>query len=609
MLGTLAIAIPVKAQDTTIEVVPNYLEFGPEDCIGQTFTITVEIHDVTDLYGVDIQFGWDPNWVGYVSHEKHIPVEDYPDGILHEPTVPVKDNVDETGGLEDEGAAPGTLYWLAEASMSPAEPFSGSGIAFHMTFVIKNQPLEPEPDQVVWLNITSATLAKYGGGEIPYTVVNGKVVIKAKPFEYPPEPLLKVLPEEVKDLPACNNFDIDILLAAWNETAGEIVDLDPLWDVAGFDIILTFDPTLIEGVSISIDPDGWFASFWPNGIFVVKEEINNTAGTIWIAFLGLPDAGGAHTAPYGRGTIARITFHTIFDSETYPPPSCGLDLGPVTVAGFPHPERPQWPWENKDTAVPLPYFVQNGTYTAYFKPPGAWIDIYTQWPSDFNGKGPNQPSDMFWPQQEVILYAYVTYNFWPEQNKDVSFEIRDPHGTIWAVLCNRTNSDGIAYVRVRLPWPCDDPEYYLGEWFVIGTVDVAGKVVNDTLTFKYDYRVRIWSTTADKDSYKHCEDIVITISFGTQSMQTFDALFTVTVVDETGVPFAYAWTWKTVGGAAYCTYADDTVTLTVHVPKFARAGVATIYVSVLSELPSAGGVQYYPTRAPESIITVGIEAA
>ena len=609
LASAMAFIRPAKSQATSIVVNPSYLEFGPGPCVGTTFTVTVEIHDVTNLYGVDIQFGWDEAWLGYVNHQKHIPVEDYPDGILHEPTIPVKDDVFE--GSPDPLADPNSDYWLSEASMSPAPAFDGSGIAFEMTFVIKQQPLEPEPDKVLTLNITVATLADVNGQPILYTEVDGTVVIKAKPFEYPPAPLLKVLPEEVSDLPACNNFDVDILLAAWNETTSSIVDLDPLWDVAGFDIMFNFDPTLIEGVTVTIDPAGWFASFWPNGIFIVKQDIDNVAGTVWIAFLGLPDAGGIHTPPSGQGIIATITFHTIYDSESYPPPSCGLTLDPTTIAGFPHPERPQAPWNGSESAPPLPHFVQNGLYTAYFKPPGAWIDIYTQYPDGFNGKGPNEPSDMFWPQKAVIIYAYVTYNFWPEQNKDVAFEVRDPHGELWGFFYNRTDENGLAWVIIRLPWPCDDPEYYLGEWTVIATVDVACKVVNDTLTFKYDYHVRVWKTTIDKESYKHCETITINITFGTYSMQQFDVLFTATAVDETGVPFGYDWTWVTVGWGddVYCMYWNSSIILTIHVPKFARAGSATIYIGVLHDFPSSGGDAVYPTREPETIVTFGIEAA
>jgi len=261
----------------------------------------------------------------------------------------------------------------------------------------------------------------------------------------------------------------------------------------------------------------------------------------------------------------------------------------VNVAGFPHPERDYCPWHNKEYSVPLPHVVANGEYVAPFKPLGGFIDVYTQYPDPYGGQGKDRPSDMFWPQKEVILYANVTYAGWPEQNKDVAFEVKDPHGTPWGVWYNRTNAVGVAFVRVRLPWPCDDPEYYFGVWKVWATVDVACVIINDTLEFKYDYKVHIWNVTTDKDEYKHCEDIVITINYGSYAMQNYNITFTVTAVDASGVPFGFNYLEVTIGGAIWCQYKDGTIELTVHVEKWARPPIGTIYVGALNGFPQNGG--------------------
>ncbi|MDH5448123.1 MAG: cohesin domain-containing protein [Candidatus Bathyarchaeota archaeon] len=261
----------------------------------------------------------------------------------------------------------------------------------------------------------------------------------------------------------------------------------------------------------------------------------------------------------------------------------------VGIAGFPHPERGWCPWHYSDSAVPLPHVVKDGVFESFFKPPGAWIDIFTDYPAPYGGQGPNVPSDMYWPQKGFYLYAYVTYNFWPEQNKDVAFEIKDPQHNVWAIEYARTNSTGYAWVFIRLPWPCDNPESYFGEWTIVGTVDVACLVVEDIMPFKYDYLVNLWDVTTDKDTYAHCEDIKVTVDFGSYAMQYYNVLITVTIVDETGVPFAFAYVWVVIGGAEYCTYNNDQVILTVHVEKFARAGVAKILVGALSDFPQEGG--------------------
>ena len=615
LASTLAIVMPraeAQQQKPKVIVIPQLLEFGPTPCVDQEFTVTVEVWNVTNLYGVDIQFGWDEEWIGYVSHHKHIPrgtgAGQWPDGILYPPTVGVKDDVSE--GVPMPGADPNSDYWLAEASMAPAAPFTGSGVAFDITFKIKKQPMPGEPDKVLCLNITTVTLADNLGNPIDCDVFDGTVIIHARPLIYPPAPKLSVLPSKVENIKMDQTFVENVFLHAWNETSQQVVDLDPFWDVAGFDFHITFDPTLIVADSVTIDPDNWFAGFWPNGIFTVKAEIDNVAGTIWIAFLGIPGDDGTHTPPSGQGRIVSVTFRAVYESATYPPPSCLINIVNSTVAGFPHPERAYPPWSGSDSAVPLDHFINSATYKAYFKPPGAWIDIYTVYPDGtIFGVGPNEPGDMYWPQKEVVVKANVTYNFWPEQNKDVAFQIIDPHGEIWGIICNRTDQYGVAVIRFRLPWPCDDPEYWFGVWKIVATVDVACKVVNDTLQFKYDYHVRVWKTTVDKDAYNHCETITVTIDLGTVSRQTFNVLITVTAVDETGVPFGFDYTWVTVGGAEWCTYANTTVTLSIHVPKFARAGVGTIYVQVLHNWPTNGGDSIYPTREPETIVHFGINAA
>jgi hypothetical protein len=279
----------------------------------------------------------------------------------------------------------------------------------------------------------------------------------------------------------------------------------------------------------------------------------------------------------------------------------------VQVAGFPQPGADYCPWHKKPYSVPLPHVVQNGVYTAPYKALGGFIDVYVcpnviPWP--FNGAGKDKPADMRWPQKDLCLCANVTYAGWPEQNKDVAFEIKFPNGTAYVVMYNRTNDVGVACVRVRLPWPCDDPEAIIGKWKVWATVDVACVVVNDTMEFKYDYKVNIWNVSADKDEYKHSEDITVTVDYGTYSMQEFNITFTLTVTDASGVPIGFDYLEVTVGGAVWCTYANGTLTLTVNVPKWARPPLGTIYVGALSDFPQNGG----SAETPVYVINIAILA-
>ncbi|MCK4477559.1 hypothetical protein KAU88_03400 [Candidatus Bathyarchaeota archaeon] len=64
----------------------------------KNFTIALKISNVTDLKGLDIQLSWNASILNYTNHVVKIPVEDYTDGILHEPIMQVKNEVNATAG-------------------------------------------------------------------------------------------------------------------------------------------------------------------------------------------------------------------------------------------------------------------------------------------------------------------------------------------------------------------------------------------------------------------------------------------------------------------------------------------------------------------------------
>lgn len=125
---------------------------------------------------------------------------------------------------------------------------------------------------------------------------------------------------------------------------------------------------------------------------------------------------------------------------------------------------------------------------------GRNIDLFTQ-KAPFDGKGPNQPSDAFQPQELVILYALVTYNEGPAAGKLVAFQVNGPADALQNItICavSQTNEDGIAEWSFRIPWPAENAEEIVfGQKYAIATVDIAEIVVNDTLTFQVGWTVRI----------------------------------------------------------------------------------------------------------------------
>lgn len=84
------------------------------------------------LYALDVRLSWDPAILEYVSRKVTIPVESYPGGVLHRPTMPVFDTVDPDAGT----------YRLGRSSYAPAKGFNApnaNATVFTMTFNVKKQ--------------------------------------------------------------------------------------------------------------------------------------------------------------------------------------------------------------------------------------------------------------------------------------------------------------------------------------------------------------------------------------------------------------------------------------------------------------------------------------
>jgi hypothetical protein len=108
----------------TVRVVPSNIT-NPALSPSSTFTVAVEILNVSDLRGFDIQLHWDPSILNYTTHVAKVPVETYPDGVLHAQVLGAKNDVNLTVGT----------YWIAFATIA-GPSFNGTGIVFEMTFTV-----------------------------------------------------------------------------------------------------------------------------------------------------------------------------------------------------------------------------------------------------------------------------------------------------------------------------------------------------------------------------------------------------------------------------------------------------------------------------------------
>jgi hypothetical protein len=229
---------------------------------------------------------------------------------------------------------------------------------------------------------------------------------------------------------------------------------------------------------------------------------------------------------------------------------------------------------------------------------GADIDVFT----DRGGEGKLGPypfgwSDAYGPQEEVHVCAKVTYNGEPVEYKPVAFEIIDPNGKTRDYRSNFTDANGITCVTFRIPWEGSNAKDLFGNWSIVGTVDVAGAVVSDTVMFKFGWILEIRGITVIGSPLHKGETMTIDVDIKSISMNPKDTFITVVAYDECGVPIGLAKSDFTVDP-------EDGLAqgFTITIPRWAFVGTGTIYVNLFTAAPSAGGVPYCPEKTAIFII-------
>ncbi len=382
-------------------------------------------------------------------------------------------------------------------------------------------------------------------------------------------------------------FEIDIKLQ----------DVDAAWHLVGFQFKLHYNTTLLEVLEVK---NGTFLEAYagpPNeGVFyikIVEDDYVMVGGMILPNSTTFPPTWYP-PFPSGEGVIATIKFKAILQGMFPVVLGDWLDLDDAfNMAG-----------DETGESIPVTTPARDAWYEIKAKVLGRMIDVYmgsdgyvdyppTPYPDPYGGQGLNETADLVYPQKKIWLWANVSYNEWPEQQKVVTFEVRDPQGELVIILSAETDENGTAFVDFRIPWP----EYrwaLCGVFTVVASVDIASQTVKDWLWFHYDWVVRWVSVTTDKAEYKHCEYINITVNFKSKAILTYPVVITIVLKDELQYPFGMKIIRTEVGGAEWCHYANYTVSVKVHVHKHVRAGTATIHVNALSELPWFCGAAWTP---------------
>jgi hypothetical protein len=128
-------------------------------------------YSLGNLFGLDVSLRWDPTILQYINHTVKIPVEDYGDGILHEPIFDYREELNPLTGA----------YRVAKTSMGQVSAFNSpnrNATIFNMTFLAKENTSSS-------LNISDSKLAvptPFPGladvfRNIPHRVLNSKIEV------------------------------------------------------------------------------------------------------------------------------------------------------------------------------------------------------------------------------------------------------------------------------------------------------------------------------------------------------------------------------------------------------------------------------------------------
>ena len=534
-----------------------------------------------------------------------------------------------------------SVQYMVAAASAGAAWYGDDGIIAVIEFEIVNGPsaILSQPDFLATFLQYSAIARDSTNAIINTDVQDATLQLLATPYSYPPRPKLFVKTSgpgtqgdasQYVALAMGETFNVSVMIG--NELGG---GCSSFWDVAGFDINFTYDPTLIlltnlyQGNFLGTNVAGWNVTALNTG----------TPGMVWMVQTKLPP----DTPSGGTDSLFTMKFQVI-NVPFGAPLGCDLAIASSNLASWAHPGRPYGPWFGSDYAVSMPYNVplyghvrSNGHYTSPFIFPGPAIDLYDQYPYPYGGQGLNQHSDSFAPQELVCLFAKVTFAGDRITNKLVVFEVFDALGHKITLLQNYTDQNGIATVCFRLPmydsqagsW---DPAIF-GWWYVVATVSVDQVTVNDTMWFEVGWLVQVLTVVANNAPYfKYIDMMNFTAIILTIHEQPITALFSVDAYDVMGYPIGEAFAYWTVNATRVAgipgnttkgvyEWGDQVITsvdlppyvhevtpitdivplpttpprsIMIAIPTWARVGGETVIGYALTDFPAVGGTPLGP---------------
>jgi parallel beta-helix repeat protein len=228
------------------------------------------------------------------------------------------------------------------------------------------------------------------------------------------------------------------------------------------------------------------------------------------------------------------------------------------------------------------------------------IDVYTQ-KEPYSGKGPNMPSDAFAPEEQVILYAHVTFNDEPVAGKIVNFYVFEPNETEpFLYRTNTTDTNGLTHVDFRIG---NEPPF--GTYKVVANVEVSQTIAEDTLTFKVGWIIEILKVeTTDKNgnpqiAFRKGEEIYFNLIVQNIAFLPKNATLTIVVYDETETPIGVGDSQLEIASG----WSELNLLFTLQIPRWSAIGSAKGFACAFTNWLWENGTAYCPEVTASLVIS------
>jgi hypothetical protein len=597
-----------------LAVEPNYVS---AEEVGDEVVVNVTIHDVTEEWRL-VGFEWKLRFNTSILDVASVTEGDY---LASEAEKASAETGDDYGTYfhaipEADYVISFSLYFKTPW---PPELFPGhfeeGGTLATIVFSATYKPTLVDMVASSDLTLADVLLVDVDANEVPYErLEHGFYTIAVAP-----PPWLSVEPKEYLAEELGEQFDLNVF----------INELEATWMMVGAEFKVRYNTTLLSVVNIT---EGGFMEFFAGlagtDIFF-QAYVEEDYGLIGIMILPLDNGTWPGPFPdtedYGApGDFAALTFEAIFQHEELDLSSI-IWLDEIVLANT---KADLIPYDAEKTAPEglCEYTITRAIPPFVFE---GMIDLMTQYPDPWNGRGIGAASDAFPPQGVAELRATVTYRGDVVPGKPVSYAVTSPSGAVF-YSTNFTQADGTAVFEYSIP----SSEQHFGLWTVRASVDLAGTVVSDTLYFLMGWLVEVVKVEAPEIAYKNeTMNLNVTLSricmqdpreimnailrsSSGEAIEDNDLLLYITVTDELDQPVATVslntsmiaessvYDLDAFVGAVGSQW-DDRVTLIstdypelmnvvmngIPISHAAFSGVATIRANVLTDYP---GVAYCP---------------